>query len=162
MEIHVTPDKIKFLSPDELKPNPKNRNKHSTDQINRLIKLIEHHGFRTPIIVSTRSGLVVAGNGRLLAAKKMKLKEVPVLFQDFESEEAEWSFGISDNSIAQWSELDMSGINMDLPDFGPDLNIDLLGIKNFVIDIADKEFAPSDSVEADTRHKLCPHCGEVL
>lgn len=102
------------------------------------MKLIEYQGFRQPIIVSNRSGLVVAGHGRLEAAKKLGLAEVPVAFQDFEDDEQEYAFGISDNAIASWAELDLSGINMDLPDFGPDLNLDNLGIKDFVLEPFDK------------------------
>lgn len=138
MDIHVTPEKIKFLSPDALKPNPKNRNKHPEDQIKRLMKLIEYQGFRQPIIVSTRSGFVVAGHGRLEAAKKLALKEVPVLYQDFASDEQEYAFGVSDNAVAAWADLDLAGINMDLPDFGPELNVDMLGIESFSIEAMDK------------------------
>lgn len=157
MDIHVTPEKIKFLSPDALKPNPKNRNKHPEDQIKRLMKLIEYQGFRQPIIVSTRSGFVVAGHGRLEAAKKLALKEVPVLYQDFASDEQEYAFGVSDNAVAAWADLDLSGINMDLSSLGPDFDLDTLGIKNFVIDVAEKGgLTDPDSVptNVDTRVKL--------
>lgn len=121
----------------ELKPYSRNRNKHPKEQIERLAKLIEHHGLRHPIIVSNLSGEVVAGNGRLDALKLLKAKEVPVDYQDFEDSDAEWKFSISDNAIADWAELDLSGINIDLGDVGP-FDIDMLGIKDFVVEPIEK------------------------
>lgn len=120
-----------------LRPNPKNRNNHTDAQIERLAKLISTHGFRVPIIVSKRSGLVVAGHGRLLSAIKLGLKHVPVMKQDFSSEEEEYQFGIADNAIGEWSELDLSAINADLADL-EHFDLELLGMKNFTADIAEK------------------------
>jgi len=74
-----------------------------------------------------------------MAALKMGLKEVPVSYQDYESDEQEYADVQADNAIASWSELDLSGINLDIQDLGPDFDIDLLGIKNFTIDVAEKE-----------------------
>lgn len=136
--IEVDPSKIVLLEIDALRLNPNNRNKHPADQIDRLAKLIKAHGFRQPILVSERSGYVVAGHGRLEAARKLGLKQVPVMFQAFESDEAEYAFGVSDNAIAAWAELDLSGINADLASLGPDFDIDLLGIKDFVLEPIEK------------------------
>lgn len=138
-EIQVVPIK-------EVKVNPKNRNKHHPDQIERLAKIIEYQGFRNPIIVSSRTGLVVAGHGRLQAAKKMKLKEVPVMVQDFDNEAQEYACMVSDNAIAAWSELDLSAINTDIGDLGPDFDVDLLGIKGFEIEVADRELGDEDAI----------------
>lgn len=123
---------------DQLKPNPKNPNKHSKEQIERLAKLIKYQGWRLPIIVSKLSGYIVAGHGRLEAAKHLRLKEVPVAFQDFTDADQEYAFLVSDNSIASWAELDLAGINTDIGDLGPDFDIDLLGIEDFVIEPTEK------------------------
>lgn len=122
-----------------LKQHPKNRNKHSPEQIDRLVKILEYQGWRYPIKVSNRSEFITSGHGRLMAAIKMGLKEVPVSYQDYDSDEQEYADVQSDNAIASWSELDLSGINLDIADLGPDFDIDLLGIKNFTLDISDKE-----------------------
>jgi ParB-like nuclease family protein len=153
---------VKYIKTGDVKVNPKNRNQHAYDQIDRLIKIIEYQGFRNPIIISNRTGLLVAGHGRLMAAKKMKLKEIPAMFQDFKDEAQEYAAMVSDNAIAEWSLLDLSGINSDLPDLGPDFDINMLGLKNFVLDMEETSFDPSDSSEEDKPHKVCPHCGEDL
>jgi len=128
---------IVLVDPKQLKRNPKNRNKHSEEQIEHLVKQFEYQGFRQPVVVSNRSGLVVAGHGRLEAALKMGAEKIPAVYQDFETEELEYAFGIADNSTADWAELDLSGINLDLPELGPDFDIDLLGIKDFSLDPSD-------------------------
>lgn len=128
----------KLLPVNELKPHPKNPNKHSKEQIARLAEILEYQCVRHPVIVSRLSGHVVVGHGRLEAMKKLGMKEVPVDYQEFKSEEQEYAFIVSDNAIAEWAELDLSMINSEVPDLGPDFEIDLLGLKDFEIEVADK------------------------
>lgn len=128
MEVQAKEIVLKEIS--ELRPSPKNRNKHSDEQIERLKQIIQYQGFRNPIIVSNRSGYIVAGHGRLMAASKLGMTHVPVIYEDFESEEQEYAAGVSDNSIASWAELDLKGIHLDLPELAP-FDINLLGIKDF-------------------------------
>lgn len=130
---------IEYVEIGTLKPNPKNPNKHSPEQIERLVKLIRSYGWRHPIIVSNQSGFVVVGHGRLEAAQAMGLSKVPVHLQDFESEEMEYGFMVADNAIALWADLDLAAINASVPELGPDFDLDLLGIKDFVLEPADKE-----------------------
>lgn len=49
--------------------NPKNPNTHPQKQIELLVKIIKNQGWRAPITVSSRSGFVVRGHGRLMAAQ---------------------------------------------------------------------------------------------
>ena len=90
----------------QLRPNPKNPNKHPQDQIEKLGKIIRGNGWRNPITVSTRSGLIVKGHGRLLTAELEELKEVPVEYQNYESDEAELADLTADNRIAELAEMD--------------------------------------------------------
>lgn len=160
IKIHCKYDQL--IDPTQLKNHNKNRNKHGQDQIDRLAELYKYHGVRHPIIVSKLSNMIVAGHGRKLSAILAGVKLMPVVYQDFDSVEQEYAFIQSDNAISAWSELDYAGINSDLADLGPDFDIDMLGIYNFAIDIADKEFDPSDSAESEKKHKVCKHCGEEL
>lgn len=129
-----------------LSPHPKNRNKHPDDQIERLAQLIQYQGVRAPILVSNLSGHIVKGHGTLLAiVRNDNNAQVPIVYQDFESEEQEYAFVQSDNAIASWAELDLSGINADLGDLGPDFDIDLLGIKDFELEPADKNQEDPDA-----------------
>lgn len=159
IKIHCKYDEL--VGPKSLKDHPKNRNKHDKDQIERLAKLYEYHGIRHPIIVSSRSGCIVAGHGRKAAAIKAGLKEMPVVYQSFDTDEAEYAFIQADNAIALWAELDLSGINDDIGDLGPDFDIDLLGIKNFTVDVADKEFEADEDEVPEARPEPKVVRGEV-
>ena len=57
-----------------LMQNPKNPNMHSKEQIDRLAKIIDFAGQRSPIVVSLRSGFIVKGHGRLMAIEKLGWK----------------------------------------------------------------------------------------
>lgn len=126
-----------LVSIKSLKPHPKNRNSHPDDQIERLAKVLEYQGWRYPIKVSKLSGFITSGHGRLLAAKLLKWKDVPVNYQDYDSPEQEYADVQADNAIASWSELDLSAINGDIGDLGPDFDIDLLGIQGFMVEPAE-------------------------
>ena len=87
-----------------LTPHPKNPNQHPKPQVDILAKLISRVGWRAPIAVSKRSGFVVRGHGRLLAAKQLGLATVPVDFQNYDSEEQELQDLVADNQIPELSE----------------------------------------------------------
>jgi len=160
-KIAFNPEKLKLVDPNTLIKDPKNRNKHSPEQIDRLCELFKAYGMRWPIIVSEQTGVIKAGEGRLLAALQLGMEKVLVSYQEFESEELEYGFGISDNAIASWSELDLAGINSDIPMLGPDFDIDLLGIKEFTVEVADKEIEINEK-ELDENietNQECPSCG---
>ena len=91
---------------EKLLPNPKNPNQHPEDQIALLAQIIRQTGWRAPITVSTASGYVVKGHGRLLAAKSLGLKRVPVDYQNYASEAEEYADLIADNRIAELAEID--------------------------------------------------------
>lgn len=145
----------KMVPVSELKPHALNRNDHPASQIDQLAKIIKFQGWRHPIIVSKLTGFIVAGHGRLAAAKRLNLTEVPVSFQEFTDSDQEYIFLQSDNAIALQAELDLSQIQLDLKDIGP-FDIDLLGIKDFkfepdVIDAQCDEDEVPEKVEPRTK-----------
>jgi len=131
MKIHCAHDKLVPIA--DLKPHPKNRNNHPDDQITRLAQILEYQGWRQPIKVSRLSGFITAGHGRLLAAQKLGLTEVPVNFQEYDSEAQEYADLVADNAIALWAEIDLSGIKDDIAKL-PDVNLEMLGISAFSIE----------------------------
>lgn len=151
---------IEWVKTENLRPNPKNRNVHSDEQIERLAEIIKYQGWRFPV-VADKENVIWAGHGRVLAAKKIGVKEIPVSYQEFTSPEQAYAFLVSDNAIASWAELDLSGINSDIGDLGPDFDIDLLGIKEFSIV---PEFGPGSELEQgkldEKKPVQCPNCGE--
>lgn len=83
--MEIKSESIKMVDINSIIPNPKNANRHSIEQIERLAKLIKYQGFRNPLIVSNRTGLLASGHGRLEAAKLLNMTKIPVIYQDFSS-----------------------------------------------------------------------------
>lgn len=137
---------IKLVPLSEIKLNPKNRNKHPVDQIERLVEIIKYQGFRRPVTISNLSGFLSCGEGRYLAAKKLKLNAIPVMYQDYESTEQEYADGIADNAIDKWAELDLTSIQNDLAELPKDFDINFLGIKNFELDSTTEGLCDEDDV----------------
>lgn len=111
-----------------LTPNPRNTNKHPDKQVALLAKVIRHQGWRAPIVVSKRSGFVVAGHGRLQAAALLQVEKVPVNFQDFATEADEHAHMIADNRIAELAETDeatLAGLLSEMR--SQDVDLDLTG-----------------------------------
>lgn len=152
MEIRCAYDELVDIS--TLKPHPKNRNKHSEHQIKRLSEIISYQGIRRPVRVSKLSGYITAGHGLLSALLLLRETKVPVDYQDYENQEQEYADVQADNAIASWAELDLAAINLDIPELGPDFDLNMLGIQNFVLEPADK-FSNSD-LETYTRKIKIP------
>jgi hypothetical protein len=158
IKVHCLHDRMELVS--KLKPHPVNANKHSTEQIERLAKIIKYQGWRYPIKVSKRSGYITSGHGRLAAAIFLEEKTVPVNFQNYDTDDQEMADVHSDNAIASWAELDLALVNDQLKQLGPDFEIELLGIKDFTLDISEKIGAVELSEESFSHlEHTCPKCG---
>jgi len=161
MKIHCSYDEL--IKRDTLKFHPENHNQHPKEQLDRLAKILSYQGWRVPIRVSKLSGFITAGHGRAMAAELNGWDEVPVQYQDYENAAQEFADVQADNAIASWAELDLSGINADLELHGPELDLDMLGLRSFKLDpmenamdenVDEKEL--DDSIETK---KECPECG---
>ncbi|PTY03328.1 hypothetical protein DB346_05460 [Verrucomicrobia bacterium LW23] len=96
----------KLVPVEELRANPRNPNTHPEGQIEMLARNIQHFGWRHPITVSRRSGCIVAGHGRLMAAQRLGLRIVPVDTQDFASDSDELAVLVADNRLAELAVVD--------------------------------------------------------
>ena len=113
---------------EKLVPNPRNPNQHPQSQVTLLAKVIAHQGWRSPVVVSTRSGFIVAGHGRYEAAKVLGLDTVPVDYQDFATEADEWAHLVADNRLAELAEADESALRGLLAELkAGDFDLDLAG-----------------------------------
>jgi len=112
---------------DEVKPNPRNPNKHPRRQIDLLSKIMQSQGWRAPVTVSTLSGFVVRGHGRLEAARRLGLQAVPVDYQDYENEAQETADLVADNKIAELAHFDDEQLAELLKEIDAELEIDFSG-----------------------------------
>ena len=114
---------IKYIHTDDLAPYEGNARIHPEDQIDEIAKNIEKHGFTNPILLDGNNG-IVAGHGRLRAAKKLGLKLVPTINLEFATDAEKAQYIIADNKLALnagWN-LDILNVQFDLiEDAGLDL-----------------------------------------
>ena len=151
---------------EKLVPNPRNPNQHPQSQIAILAKVIAHTGWRSPIVVSTRSGFIVAGHGRYQAALALGLSQVPVDYQDFASDADEYAHLVADNRIAELAEADEAGLREILGELrASDFDMELSGFDaNALAGLMTEEaepVSPEEFPEVDenieTQFK-CPKC----
>jgi len=106
----------KLVPVGDLRPNPRNPNTHPARQVELLAKNIRYFGWRHPITVSRLSGCIVAGHGRLAAAKALGMQIVPVDYQDFASENDEMAVLVADNRLAELATTDLNTLESVIKD----------------------------------------------
>lgn len=101
----------------ELKPLKNNPKKHTRKQISEIAKSIQEYGWTVPLVCN-KDLTVIAGNGRLKAAKLLKLETVPIVVVDFKGKEGEYA--IEDNllnMLTGWDkkelEVTLNALNID-------------------------------------------------
>lgn len=92
-------DRIEVWPVGKLVPYDKNPRTHSPEQISQIAASIVEFGFLNPILVDTAAG-IIAGHGRLQAAKQLGLKQVPVVVLDHLTEAQKRAYVIADNKLA--------------------------------------------------------------
>ena len=145
----------------DLKPYDKNAKKHDETQVANVANSIRRFGWQQPIVID-ENGVVVIGHCRLMAAKKLKLKEVPVTVASGLTEDEIKELRIADNKTNEspW-DLGLLAEDIDGLDFeGFELDF------NFDIDSADEESMKDGASEyseedfSDEQFKCeCPRCG---
>ena len=90
---------IEYLATTALRPNPKNPRRHSAKQVGKLARLIDEFGWSTPMVVDENNG-VLAGHGRLEAAKALNLPQVPCVRLSHLSEAKKTALAIADNAMS--------------------------------------------------------------
>ena len=92
--------RIELWALDRLVPYARNPRTHSPEQVAQIAASITEFGFNNPILVDSAAG-VIAGHGRLQAARKLGLVEVPVIVLDHLDENARRAFLIADNRLGE-------------------------------------------------------------
>jgi len=123
----MRPVQINQMAIAALRPNPKNARTHSRRQIRKLAESIEALGWTYPILADEH-GNVIAGHGRLEAAKLLGLTKVPVMTAVGLSEAQKRALAIADNKIAEGAGWDRPTLAAELGELGallPECNLDL-------------------------------------
>jgi hypothetical protein len=155
MDIPVHCAHTSLVDPNTLKPNPVNPNRHSAHQIQLLASIIQEQGWRNPVTVSKRSGLIVRGHGRLEAALLIGCATIPVDEQDYGSEAEELADLLADNRLSELAELDEDDLRRvlkSIADADPDFDIELTGfMEDEIRKLMDEAGDPEDELETIPR-----------
>jgi len=112
---------IKYQPISDLIPYARNARKHPERQIMQLAGSIREFGFVNPVIVDA-DGSIVAGHGRVLAAQRLGLNEVPTLSVEHLTPQQVKAFRLADNRLAEVSEWDFELLALEIEDIGADVD----------------------------------------
>jgi hypothetical protein len=143
-----------------LVPDPRNARTHPKRQIEQIAASIRAFGFANPVLIDAEGG-IIAGHGRLLAAKSLGLSEVPAIVLPHLSEAQKRALRIADNKIALGAGWDLDLLKLELGELAVldvDLDLALTGFSSGEIDVILKgpvdpedEVIPAVPSEARTR-----------
>lgn len=104
---------LQNISIDTIIPYERNNKIHNDQQVKQIAKSIKELWFRAPILVD-ENFVILAGHGRLAAAKKLKLKEVPVIQYTDLTEDQKKKYRLLDNRLSDLSEYDLENLKLEL------------------------------------------------
>lgn len=116
-------DHVERRSVDSLIPYARNARTHSDEQVAQLAASIKEWGWTTPVLVD-EEGSIIAGHGRVMAARKLGIEEIPVMVARGWSEAQRRAYVLADNKLALNSGWDMDLLKIELQEVG-EANFDL-------------------------------------
>jgi DNA modification methylase len=144
--------KIEWRSVKTLIPYAKNARTHSDEQVAQIAGSIKEFGFNNPVLVD-KDNSVIAGHGRLMAARKLGMDKVPVVELEHLTESQRKAYVLADNRIALNSGWDTSMLSLELQDLKDDIDLSLLG---FDADELDALLNPIEETEGLTDEDAVP------
>ncbi len=157
---------IEQVAVSELIPYARNSRTHSDEQVAQIAASIKEFGWTNPILIDGESG-IIAGHGRLLAARKLGMKEVPVIQLSEMTDTQKRAYIIADNKLALNAGWDDELLKLELDDLNlAEFKIELLGFDANELNLAmglGADFLPGtedDQGRLDEKAPIvCPSCG---
>ena len=119
--------KIESIKLDKLIPYARNSRTHSDQQVAQVAASIREFGFTNPVLIDSEDG-IIAGHGRVMAARKLGLAEVPCIRLGHLTETQKRAYIIADNKLALNSGWDEEMLGLELADLREaDFDLDLVG-----------------------------------
>ena len=158
MHMHPGAQRIELWPIDKLIPFARNPRTHSEAQVTQIASSIAEFGFNNPILVDTKAG-IIAGHGRLLAARKLQLTEVPVIVLDHLTDAQKRAYVIADNQLALNAGWDEALLAAELAALQQeDFNLGLIGFEDEELA---RLLAGQDAGEGQTDEDAVPELPET-
>ena len=139
-------ESIEHRSVASLVPYANNARTHSDEQVTQIARSIEEFGFVNPVLVGS-DDVIVAGHGRLIAAKQLGMETVPVIVLGHLTETQRRALVIADNQITANSGWDEELLKLELTELDAlDFDLDLMGFSDDELD----GFLLAEEVEGQT------------
>ena len=156
---------IKTIPIDQLKPYAHNPKTHPAEQIEKIAKSITEFGFLVPILIDADNS-IIAGHGRILAARKLGLKNIPAVSADHLTDAQIRAYRIADNKLTE-SAWDIDMLHSEITTLQDmEFDLDLTGFDDIelgemfadaLIEEPPEEFPEFDE-DIETEN-VCPKCG---
>jgi site-specific DNA-methyltransferase (adenine-specific) len=117
---------IEYIEVSKLIPYANNARTHDDNQVTQIASSIREFGFNNPILIDDNYG-IIAGHGRLMAAKKLGLLEAPTIKLSHLSDAQRKAYILADNRIAMNSGWDNELLALELKELDDDIDLSLLG-----------------------------------
>ena len=139
---------IEYRDVAKLVPYAQNARLHSTLQVTQISKSIKEFGFNSPVLIDPKGNLI-AGHGRVLAAKLLRMKQVPCVVLGHLNDQQRRAYVIADNKIAMNSTYDMEVLELEMKGIeGDGFDLEGLGLTFEFSAGADMDADVADAAEA--------------
>jgi len=132
-----SPLSVSYRTTGSLKPDPRNARIHSKRQIEQIVASIKQFGFTNPILIDP-DGVLIAGHGRLLAAKSIGMAEVPTIELVGLTDAQKRALRLADNKIALGAGWDLDLLKVELAELsslGLDMDLTVTGFSTGELDV---------------------------
>ncbi len=120
-------DKIERKKVDDLIPYARNARTHSDEQVAQLAASIKEWGWTTPVLVD-EDGEIIAGHGRVMAARKLNIDEIPTMTATGWSKAQKQAYILADNQLPQNAGWDMDLLSVEMKDLDSEgFDLSLIG-----------------------------------
>ena len=149
---------VEYIPVGQLKPYEKNARKHAEYDVGQIAESIERYGFNDPIGIWGKDNIIVEGHGRLLAAKKLGMKEVPCIRLDDLTDKQRREYAILHNKTAELSSWDFDLLAEDISD------LDFSGFDidwGLPEDVEEAEIVEDEAPEVDEENEPITKLGDI-
>jgi DNA modification methylase len=141
---------IEQLAVSALRPYPKNARTHSRKQLRQIAKSIERFGFCNPVLIDD-DGQIIAGHGRVEAARLLEIKELPTVRLSHLSEDDKRAYVLADNKLAEKAGWDRETLAIELQHLiDVDFDVALTGFEPAEIDLLMEDLADVTAAEDES------------
>lgn len=153
------PIKIEKIQIEKLTADEQNAKIHTDAQVNEIVASIKRFGFNDPVGVWGENNLIVEGHGRVQAAKKMGLKEIPCVRLDHLTEDERKAYALVHNSTNMETGFDEATLLATLKELQGKIDMGDFGL--VIPEVADAQKAVEDNYEMKEAAPLRVKLGEV-